>query len=127
MDAATVAGVAIPLQSPTSPRPAVWPTGDVAMLQHNPIKADDSMEALKIAVTCIIAAVVYGIVHDQFTAESVLNTHDFHPPLFPTQSPTLLGHRMGNHRDLVGCRVFRRVDDPTGVGLKPDNSVDRWV
>ena len=65
------------------------------MLQHNPIKADDSMEALKTAVTCIIAAVVYGIVHDQFTAESVLNTHDFHPPLFPTQSPTLLGHRMG--------------------------------
>lgn len=35
---------------------------------YNPIKTDYSMEALKIAVTCVIAAVLYEIVDDQFTA-----------------------------------------------------------
>jgi hypothetical protein len=50
------------------------------------------MEALKIAVTCVIAAVVYGIVHDQFTARICVEYFTiFHPPLFHTQSPTLLG------------------------------------
>ena len=58
----------------------------------NPIKTDYSMEALKIAVTCVIAAVLYGIVHDQFTARICVEYFTiFHPPLFHTQSPTLLG------------------------------------
>jgi hypothetical protein len=35
---------------------------------YNPIKADYSMEALKIAVICVIAAVLYEMVDDQFTA-----------------------------------------------------------
>jgi hypothetical protein len=59
---------------------------------YNPIKTDYSMEALKIAVTCVIAAVLYGIVHDQFTARICVEYFTiFHPPLFHTQSPTLLG------------------------------------
>jgi len=50
------------------------------------------MEALKIAVTCIVAAVLYGIVHDQFTARICIEYFTiFHPPVFHTQSPTLLG------------------------------------
>src|ERR1700745_506636 len=50
------------------------------------------MEALKIAITCVLAAVVYGIVHDQFTARICIEYFTiFHPPLFHTQSPTLLG------------------------------------
>jgi hypothetical protein len=50
------------------------------------------MEALKIAAICSIAAVPYGIVHDQFTARICLEYFTiFHPPLFHTQSPTLLG------------------------------------
>ncbi|SRR6266550_6388902 len=50
------------------------------------------MEALKIAVTCVIAAVLYGIVHDQFTARICIEYFTiFHPPIFHTQSPTLLG------------------------------------
>jgi len=32
------------------------------------IKTYPSMEALKIAVICVTAAVLYGIIHDQFTA-----------------------------------------------------------
>lgn len=50
------------------------------------------MEALKIAVICVIAAVLYGIIHDQFTARICIEYFIiFHPPIFHTQSPTLLG------------------------------------
>jgi hypothetical protein len=50
------------------------------------------MESLKIVVTCIAAAVLYGVIHDQFTARICLEYFTvFHPPVFATQSPTLLG------------------------------------
>jgi hypothetical protein len=50
------------------------------------------MEALKIAATCVIAAVLYGIVHDQLTARICIEYFTiFHPPIFHTPSPTLLG------------------------------------
>ena len=50
------------------------------------------MEALKIAASCVVAAVLYGIVHDQFTARICIEYFTvFHPPIFHTQSPTLLG------------------------------------
>jgi hypothetical protein len=51
-----------------------------------------SMEALKIATTCVVAAVLYGIVHDQFTARICIEYFTvFHPPIFHTQSATWLG------------------------------------
>lgn len=50
------------------------------------------MEALKIGFGCILAAVVYGIIHDQITARICLEYFTvFHPPVFPTDSPMLLG------------------------------------
>lgn len=50
------------------------------------------MEALKIAALCILAAIVYGIVHDQITARICVEYFTiFHSPIFHTQSPTLLG------------------------------------
>lgn len=50
------------------------------------------MEAIKIAVMCIAAAIVYGIIHDQITARICVEYFTvFHPPIFHTQSPTLLG------------------------------------
>jgi hypothetical protein len=50
------------------------------------------MEALKIAVACVTVAVLYGIVHDQFTARICVEYFTvFHPPVFHTQSPTLVG------------------------------------
>jgi hypothetical protein len=49
------------------------------------------MESLKIMLVCIAAAVLYGIVHDQFTARICVEYFSvFHPPIFGTQSPTLL-------------------------------------
>ena len=50
------------------------------------------MESLKIVLTCIAAAILYGIIHDQFTARICVEYFTvFHPPVFATQSPTLLG------------------------------------
>jgi hypothetical protein len=49
------------------------------------------MQSLKIILTCIVAAVLYGVVHDQFTAHICVEYLSvFHPPVFPTESPTLL-------------------------------------
>jgi hypothetical protein len=54
------------------------------------------MESFKIVLGCVLAAVLYGIVHDQFTARICLEYFTvFHPPVFQTQSPTLLGFEWG--------------------------------
>ena len=50
------------------------------------------VERLKIVFVCVLASVLYGIVHDQFTARICIEYFTvFHPPVFATQSPTLLG------------------------------------
>jgi hypothetical protein len=50
------------------------------------------MESLKIVLASIAAAILYGIVHDQFTARICVEYFTiFHPPVFATDSPTLLG------------------------------------
>lgn len=51
-----------------------------------------AVEFLKIVGLCILAAVLYGIVHDQVTARVCVEYFTvFHPPIFSTRSPTLLG------------------------------------
>jgi hypothetical protein len=48
-------------------------------------------ESLKIIALAVASAVVYGIVHDQFTARICVEYFTVgHPPVFQTQSPTLL-------------------------------------
>jgi len=48
--------------------------------------------ALKILLICILAAVVYGIIHDQFTARICVEYFTIgHEPIFGTENPTLLG------------------------------------
>lgn len=50
------------------------------------------MEFFKIILLCIVAAVCYGIVHDQITARVCVEYFTVgHPPVFHTASPTLLG------------------------------------
>ena len=57
-----------------------------------PVETRYPMETVKIALICVVAAVFYGIVHDQFTARICIEYFTiFHPPIFYTQSPTLLG------------------------------------
>jgi hypothetical protein len=50
------------------------------------------MKHLAIVGMCILAAVVYGIVHDQITARVCVEYFTIgHPLIFATDSPTLLG------------------------------------
>jgi hypothetical protein len=50
------------------------------------------MRFLLIIILCIASAVVYGIVHDQITARICVEYFTIgHPPVFATESPTLLG------------------------------------
>jgi hypothetical protein len=50
------------------------------------------MEFVKIVFLSIAAAICYGILHDQVTARICVEYFTvFHPPVFPTDSPTLLG------------------------------------
>ena len=55
-----------------------------------------SMESLKIILLCILAAIVYGILHDQVTARVCVEYFTIgHPPVFHTESPTLLAFGWG--------------------------------
>src|SRR5215213_7445568 len=50
------------------------------------------MRSVVIVAFCVAAAVAYGILHDQVTARVCLEYFTIgHPPVFPTESPTLLG------------------------------------
>ena len=50
-----------------------------------------TIESLKITFLCIDAAIVYGILHDQVTARVCVEYFTIgHPPVFHTESPTLL-------------------------------------
>jgi hypothetical protein len=50
------------------------------------------MQAVSIIALCIASAVVYGILHDQVTARVCVEYFTIgHPPVFATDSPTLLG------------------------------------
>ena len=49
------------------------------------------MEGLRIIGLAVVAAMAYGIIHDQVTARICVEYFTVgHPPLFPTVSPTLL-------------------------------------
>ncbi len=50
------------------------------------------MQSLGIVLMCVIAAVCYGIAHDQVTARVCVEYFTVgHPPVFGTDDPTLLG------------------------------------
>ena len=54
------------------------------------------MESIKIILTCLVAAVLYGIVHDQVTVRICVEYFSvFHPAIFSTESPTLLAFGWG--------------------------------
>lgn len=54
------------------------------------------MKTLAIVALCVCTAVVYGIIHDQITARICVEYFTIgHPPVFDTDSPTLLGFGWG--------------------------------
>src|SRR5262249_54807288 len=58
----------------------------------SPFQTPTSMQALAIVALCVTSAVIYGIIHDQVTARICVEYFTIgHPPVFDTESPTLLG------------------------------------
>ncbi|HTH46671.1 MAG TPA: hypothetical protein VMB21_04105 [Candidatus Limnocylindria bacterium] len=56
------------------------------------IMMTDLREFLRIMALCVVSAISYGIVHDQFTAHLCIEYFTVaHPPVFTTTSPWLLG------------------------------------
>ena len=56
----------------------------------------NKMASLKIILLCILAAIVYGILHDQVTARVCVEYFTVgHAPIFHTESPTLLAFGWG--------------------------------
>ena len=54
------------------------------------------MESVRIVGLCVLAAVTYGVVHDQFTARICVEYFTIgHPPLVPSESPTVLALAWG--------------------------------
>lgn len=50
------------------------------------------MKWLTIVLMCVVASVIYGIIHDQITARICVEYFTIgHPPIFGTENPTLLG------------------------------------
>ncbi|MBI1323873.1 hypothetical protein GC170_11910 [bacterium] len=50
------------------------------------------MKSIAIVLSCIFAAICYGILHDQITARVCVEYFTIgHPPVFVTDDPTLLG------------------------------------
>jgi hypothetical protein len=50
------------------------------------------MQFLLIILLCVLSAIFYGIIHDQITARICVEYFTIgHPPIFNTESPTLLG------------------------------------
>jgi hypothetical protein len=65
--------------------------GILKRIHSGTIQKHTIMDHLKIILLCLVSAVVYGILHDQVTVRICLEYFTvFHPPIFPTQSPTLL-------------------------------------
>jgi hypothetical protein len=55
-----------------------------------------AMQSLKIILACVLAAILYGIAHDQITARFCIEYFTvFHEKIVETQSPTLLGLAWG--------------------------------
>jgi hypothetical protein len=73
------------------------------------------VEAFKIAITCIAAAILYGIIHDQITARICVEYFTMFPSTDLSHPiANLAWHRMGHHRDLVGRSVLLDSNDPCG-------------
>ena len=52
----------------------------------------EALEWFKIVLACVLAAIVYGVLHDQITARICVEYFTIgHPPVFATEDPTLLG------------------------------------
>ena len=87
------------------------------------------MQFISIIALCIASAVVYGIVHDQVTARVCVEYFTVgHPPVFHTDSPTLLGIGWGMIATRwVGLLLGIPLAIAARAGLRPRRDVRSLV
>ena len=88
-----------------------------------------NMQSATIIFLSIAAAIVYGIVHDQITARICVEYFTIgHPPIFGTNSPTLLGIGWGVIATWwVGMILGVPLDIVSGCGNRPTLSARRLI
>jgi len=87
------------------------------------------MQAIGIVLLSVLAAIVYGIVHDQVTARICVEYFTIgHPPVFHTDSPTLLGLGWGVIATWwVGLFLGVPLAIAARAGRRPKRSVEQLV
>jgi hypothetical protein len=87
------------------------------------------MQVLAIIALCIFTSVLYGILHDQVTARICVEYFTIgHPPIFPTDSPTLLGIGWGILATWwVGLILGSGLALAARVGRRPPRNVGSLV
>src|SRR5262245_37831442 len=87
------------------------------------------MQFLGIIALCIVAAVAYGIVHDQVTARICVEYFTIgHPPVFGTDDPTLLGLCWGMYATWwVGLGLGILLACAARAGNRPQRSIESLV
>lgn len=87
------------------------------------------MQSLGIVLLCVIAAVLYGITHNQITARVCVEYFTIgHPPMFGTDNPTLLGLGWGVCATWwVGLLLGVPLAVAARAGVRPKRSVGSLV
>jgi len=87
------------------------------------------VRSLAIVLVCVLAAVLYGIAHDQVTARVCVEYFTIgHPPVFDTEDPTLLGIGWGIIATWwVGVLLGVPLAVAARAGSRPRRSVDSLV
>lgn len=87
------------------------------------------MQFVGIILLCVFSAVVYGVVHDQITARICVEYFTIgHPPVFHTDSPTLLGLGWGVIATWwVGALLGVPIAIAARVGSRPKRSAASLV
>src|SRR5438105_15857322 len=87
------------------------------------------MQAMGIVLMCIVAAVCYGIAHDQVTARVCVEYFTVgHPPVFDTDDPTLLGIGWGIIASWwVGLLLGIPLACVAQAGGRPKRNVDSLI
>ncbi|HLN27843.1 MAG TPA: hypothetical protein VK395_08870 [Gemmataceae bacterium] len=87
------------------------------------------MESLKIILLCVMSAIGFGILHDQVTARVCVEYFTIgHPPVFNTESPTLLALGWGILATWwVGLLLGMPAALASRLGSWPKVTARRWV
>lgn len=98
-------------------------------MQSSSSSDKDRVQSLAIVLMCVIAAVCYGIIHNQITVRVCIEYFTVgHPPIFDTTDPTLLGIGWGMIATWwVGLLLGIPLAVVARIGSRPKRSVGSLV